>query len=190
MTTKIPPAVANIASQAEAEAGTATDKFMTPERTSQAIAALETGEANAALASQAEAEAGAENTKTMTPLRTAQAISAQAIFTESYQSTDQTITAAGSLTLAHGLSATPQLVIARLKCTSAEHNYSVNDEVFTPVGSTNENNSRGVAVVPDGTNLNVRFGSNATTFQVLNKTTGAAANITNANWDIIFFAWA
>ena len=30
MTTRVPPAVAEIASQAEAEAGTATNKFMTP----------------------------------------------------------------------------------------------------------------------------------------------------------------
>jgi hypothetical protein len=186
MTTKIPPAVANVATQAEAEAGTATDKFMTPERTQQAIAALESW----VLASQVEAEAGTENTKAMTALRTKQAIDAMSVFTESYTSADQTITAAGSLTLAHGLSATPSLVTAKLKCTSAEHNYAVNDEVIIPVGSTNENNGRGAAVIADGTNLNVRFGSNATTFQVLNKTTGAAANITNANWDIIFFAWA
>ena len=40
MTTKVSPGVANIASQAEAEAGTANNKFMTPERTAQSIAAL------------------------------------------------------------------------------------------------------------------------------------------------------
>lgn len=65
-----------IASQAEAEAGTENTKGMTALRTAQAIAALETGEANADLASQAEAEAGTENTKTMTALRTSQAITA------------------------------------------------------------------------------------------------------------------
>lgn len=68
MTTKIPPAVAKIASQSEAEAGTATDKFMTPERAKQAISALS---AITALSSQAEAEAGTENTKGMTALRVA-----------------------------------------------------------------------------------------------------------------------
>ena len=41
MVTQVTPAVAQIASQAEAEAGTATDKFMTPQRVQQAIAALE-----------------------------------------------------------------------------------------------------------------------------------------------------
>jgi hypothetical protein len=39
MTTKVSYGVANIASQAEAEAGTAADKFMTPERVNQAVAA-------------------------------------------------------------------------------------------------------------------------------------------------------
>lgn len=74
--TKVSADLAQVASQAEAEAGTNTTRLMTPQRVSQAIAALETGEANAALASQAEAEAGTENTKTMTPLRVSQAIAA------------------------------------------------------------------------------------------------------------------
>jgi hypothetical protein len=60
------------ASQAEAEAGTATNVAMTPERVAQAIAALAPG--GTTIASQAEAEAGVENTHVMTPLRTAQAI--------------------------------------------------------------------------------------------------------------------
>ena len=65
-----------LANQAEAEAGTANDRSMSPLRVAEAIAALETGQVNAPLASQAEAEAGAENTKTMTALRTSQAIAA------------------------------------------------------------------------------------------------------------------
>ena len=40
MTTKLTPAQATIASTAEAEAGTATDKFMTPDKVAEAIAAL------------------------------------------------------------------------------------------------------------------------------------------------------
>ena len=60
------------ASQVEAEAGTDNDKFVTPLRAAQAIAAL------VPIASQAEAEAGTDNTKFLTPLRTAQAIAALA----------------------------------------------------------------------------------------------------------------
>lgn len=61
---------ANIASQAEAQAGTATNKLMTPLRVAQAISVLTPA---VPVASQAEAEAGIENAKFMTPLRTAQA---------------------------------------------------------------------------------------------------------------------
>jgi hypothetical protein len=42
--------------------------------------------------------------------------------------------------------------------------------------------SRGLVIVPDATNLNIRFGSNANAFAALNKTTGTAAALTNANW--------
>lgn len=66
-------ATLDLASQAEAEAGSSTTKLMTPQRTAQAIAALAEG-GGLTLASQAEAEAGTENTHYMTPLRTAQAI--------------------------------------------------------------------------------------------------------------------
>ncbi len=59
---------ANIASQAEAEAGASTTTLMTPQRTSQAVTAT--------MATQAEAEAGVSATKLMTPLRTAQALAA------------------------------------------------------------------------------------------------------------------
>lgn len=87
------------ATQGEAEAGTAPDRFMTPQRTAQAIAALapvksvagktgivtlakgDVGLANVenyGVATQGEAEAGAAGNKYMTPERTAQAIAALA----------------------------------------------------------------------------------------------------------------
>lgn len=68
MTTKVSYGVANIASQAEAEAGTAVDKFMTPQRATQAMTAR--------IATQAEAVAGTDATQFMTPLGVAQAIPA------------------------------------------------------------------------------------------------------------------
>lgn len=65
---------ANIATQAEAEAGTASTVLMTPQRSQQAFAA----QVAARLASQAEAQAGSDGGKLMTPLATAQAIAARA----------------------------------------------------------------------------------------------------------------
>jgi hypothetical protein len=64
---------ADVASQAEAEAGASSSKLMTPERTAQAITALSPAPV---YASQAEAEAGTITNKVMNPLRTAQAIAA------------------------------------------------------------------------------------------------------------------
>jgi len=63
---------ADVASQAEAEAGANASKLMTPQRTAQAIAVLSPPPV---FASQAEAEAGTVTNKVMSPLRTAQAIS-------------------------------------------------------------------------------------------------------------------
>lgn len=65
---------ANIATQAEAEAGTLTTKLMTPQRSKQAFDA----QLAARLASQALAEAGTDTASLMTPLATAQAIAARA----------------------------------------------------------------------------------------------------------------
>ena len=66
---------ADVASQAEAEAGTDASKLMTPQRTAQAIAVLSPPPV---YASQAEAEAGTVTDKVMSPLRTAEAIAALA----------------------------------------------------------------------------------------------------------------
>lgn len=90
-----------IATAQEAQAGDVNNKYMTPLRTKQAIAALASGEVTAhtmdfdnphnvtkaqvglalvenyAVASQAESEAGTANNRFMTPLRVTQAISAQ-----------------------------------------------------------------------------------------------------------------
>jgi hypothetical protein len=114
------------------------------------------------------------------------------VFTESFTSADQTITAAGSLTLAHGLSATPTLIKTYLKCTTAQHNYSVNDEVeVEAVHVTRASNfGMGASVVPDGTNLNIRFGAHNNVFDVLDKTSGAIGNITPSSWRFKIKAWA
>lgn len=66
---------ADVASQAEAEAGTEAAKLMTPQRTAQAIAVLSPPPV---FATQAEAEAGTVTDKVMSPLRTAEAIAALA----------------------------------------------------------------------------------------------------------------
>lgn len=103
-----------------------------------------------------------------------------------FTSSDQTITSAGSLTIAHSLGAVPSMVGVYLICQTAEQGYSINDVLDYSYMS--RPNNQGVVIVPDATNLNIRFGSSATAFAALNKTTGGSSNLTNANWKVRFFA--
>ena len=112
--------------------------------------------------------------------------------TESFTSAEQTLTAAGPLTLAHSLSSIPYLVTAHLICKTAELGYSIGDEVSTALSQQSSAAliDYGLSMVPDATNLNVRYGSAANVFQINNKTTGAGSVITIANWKLILRAWA
>lgn len=108
-----------------------------------------------------------------------------------YVSAQQTITAAGTLTLAHSLGAKPTLVQAVLQCTTAQGGYSIGDEVYiNPHSTLQAGSSRGISVVPDATNLNVKYGSDATgVFTIIRKDTGNLIDITNGSWRLVLRAW-
>jgi hypothetical protein len=111
------------------------------------------------------------------------------VFTESFVSAAQTITSAGALVLAHGLSVAPTHVQVWLKCVSTANNYAEDDEFpYAPMGGATTN--QGVSIVCDATNINVRFGSATEVFSVNDKTTGATAAATNSNYNLIVKAWA
>ena len=106
-----------------------------------------------------------------------------------FTSAAQTITSAGALTLAHGLSFTPYAFDVLLTCTTADAGYSIGNVVNVSTFPDSTNN-RGVSIVPDATNLNIRFGTNAAAFNILNKTTGSGSAITNSSWTVTFRARA
>ena len=112
------------------------------------------------------------------------------IFTKEYVSSEQTITSAGALTLAHSLGAEPKLIQVWIICKTAEQGYSIGDKIVVPMNADNGANSLGVTVVSDSTNLNCRYTSNNPCWLIAHKTTGGRAGITNANWKAIFKAWA
>lgn len=115
-------------------------------------------------------------------------ISANTPFTKSFISAAQTVTFAGSLTLAHGLGTTPTLIISTWICQTAEAGYTAGDRVAMPgLWGDNGTSSYGATVTPDATNLNVRYGSAGI---LLNKSTGARTGITAANWKVEFAAYA
>jgi hypothetical protein len=112
-------------------------------------------------------------------------------FSVSFVSSGQTITSGGALTIAHSLGAKPKLVTAYLVCGTGELGYSAGDELIVTVGS-DETYSLGhsFALTRNATNLEVRFGSDANVFAMPRKDTGARTNLTNANWTIVFQAYA
>lgn len=116
------------------------------------------------------------------------------IFTESFTSTDQTITSAGALTIAHGLSAAPKMIVCKLKCTTGELGFTADDELFINPnmqdGTGGSTNGNGVSVVADATNLNIRYGNQSSAFNVIRKDTGALTSASNANWKFIISAYA
>jgi hypothetical protein len=106
-------------------------------------------------------------------------------FTQSFESTQQTITLAGALTIAHGLGVAPKLYQPYLQCTTAELGYSIGNEILW---FPNTNDNRGLSLVADATNLVVRFGSGD--LNIIRKDTGVANNITSASWRLVLRAWA
>lgn len=113
-------------------------------------------------------------------------------FSNSFESAEQTITAAGSLTIAHGLGVKPKLIQCFLVCKTANLNYSVNDEVLINphFNERNAAGTQGMALVSDATNINVRYGDQANIFALINKTTGAGADITAGSWRMVLRAYA
>jgi hypothetical protein len=112
-----------------------------------------------------------------------------------YTSTDQTITAGGTLTLAHGLGVTPKLVQFYLVCQTANNGYAVNDVVspeHCPQGNP-FNGGLGLTCRIDSTNIFVIIGDQTASFDMDTATGGSVGgffSITNTNWKLRIVAQA
>lgn len=105
-----------------------------------------------------------------------------------YLSSPQTITNAGTLTLAHGLGSTPaRWGVSYLECQTGEFGYTAGQKAIPLVDhNTTGGNGYTAGIVADGTNLSVKYGSSG--FGIINFTNGQFANATSANWKAIFYA--
>lgn len=117
------------------------------------------------------------------------------IFSASYTSSDQTITSAGSLTLAHSLGVAPKFVQLELVNTSSEGGFSSGDVVLIAASSGVGGSTAGTAaqfqsIKVDSTNINVRYGSATQPYQLARYDTGVIFNLTNASWKLRVKAWA
>jgi len=135
-----------------------------------------------------EKSTGAENATPVsdlvypTVLGATQVIDAHATISKEFASTGQTITSAGSLSLAHGLGAEPKIVQLILQNTTDEHGFVSGDRLTTNVGS--QTSVQANSVYLGAVNVNVKFSDNANCFIAANKSTGANVALTNANWDL------
>lgn len=138
-------------------------------------------------ASTAVTKTGTSTTTYVTPAGLLGAIG----FSADFVSSDQTITAAGALTIAHGLGRAPLFVQVALICQSSDVGYTTGMVVPYPIGqrSTDSVNNYGVTVVTDSTNLSVRYGSISTVFSIMNFSNGDAANIDPTKWKVRFYAF-
>ena len=107
---------------------------------------------------------------------------------EKFVSSDQIIISSGLLTIAHGLTSTPNIIVAELICLVAELGFSVGDIVSISFASAEK--ERGITVLPDSTNLVIRYGKNGDVFNILDFTEGKSQNLTNENWSLRMTAYA
>lgn len=96
------------------------------------------------------------------------------------------------LSVAHGLGRMPYFYRVSLKCLTAEHGYSVGDEIDISGGANDGNANFGVGVSADATNVNISTAANGAgsiAFLIYPKGGGATAWITQANWAVVVRAW-
>lgn len=106
-----------------------------------------------------------------------------------FTSSETTITASSTSTIAHGLGAVPKLVMLKIICKTAEYGYSIGDVLYMSMSADNRaTNNAGSQVEIDATNVYVHYSSNQP-FAVVNKSTFAVTSITPANWKVIVEAW-
>lgn len=119
-------------------------------------------------------------------------VSAICPFTKSFVSSQQTITSAGTLTIAHGLGVAPALVFGELVNQTPELGYTAGQTIsIALIPNMSQTTNDGIAVrKDDATNLLVKYGSSTNVFTITNFSAGTAVPITPANWKLVLRAYA
>lgn len=119
-------------------------------------------------------------------------IEAKQVFTKEYVSAEQTMSVAGTLTLAHGLGAKPKVVRAYMVCKVASGNWAVGDEIIFDLDFENNNSAAvifGWTCKRDATSLIIRFAASG--MFITDAVTGTYVPTATviANFKIVFEAW-
>lgn len=101
---------------------------------------------------------------------------------EYFQSAAQTLVSDGDFSVAHGLGAIPRMVVAVIKCTTADAGYAVGDELFV---AGNSGTNTGITWAANSTNIVGSFGSAIP----VNAIGATSANITFGSWQMYLRAW-
>lgn len=99
-----------------------------------------------------------------------------------YSSAEQTITSGGTISLSHGLGATPYRVWGVFVCKTAEHGFSVGDQVECSRIVTTEPYTYGAQLSASISAITVRYGDEGIAAY---NSSGAFVELTNANWRLI-----
>lgn len=96
-----------------------------------------------------------------------------------FTSTDQAIVSASTITVDHSLGVVPTQVWTVLVCVTDEFNYVAGDLAIRD-GLAEAAASRGLVIIPTATQILVTISNNG--LDIINKTSGAMENLTEANW--------
>ncbi|PBB96441.1 hypothetical protein [Mesorhizobium sp. WSM3862] len=113
---------------------------------------------------------------------------------KSYESPAQAITSSGSFAVAHGFGVKPKLVEVSLICVTAQGGFTAGEELYIGSPSRYDGNdgsgsSVGWTMKVDTTNISVKYGSNVLP-AIVNFTSAADSNLSEANWNMVVRAWA
>ena len=151
--------------------------------TASAVAsATTTSEGIVELATTAETVTGTDTARVVTPAGLLGALG----FSTYYESAEQSITASSAITLTHSLGSIPVLMMSELVCKTTDAGYAVGDRVAM---SDLRGDSTGTMGYHTGYNATQIFAIVGSQIRLLNKSSGASALITLANWRIVFRAW-
>jgi hypothetical protein len=110
---------------------------------------------------------------------------------KSYESPEQTISVAGTITINHTLGVFPKLTTAVLVCKTADQGFAVGDQISYWTGfHTDSGNSRGCHIVATASQFKIQYSNQpGSTFQVFNSS-GGIITLTNDNWRLVIRAYA
>lgn len=109
------------------------------------------------------------------------------IFSQEFTSSNQSLTAGGLLTIAHGFGVVPKFIIPYYYCVTATQGWSIGDiyqATFYDMGA----GSTLTLQASDSTNIYVRVGNG--TITIVNKGSGASIADVNARWNAFFKVYA